>query len=308
MDGVSGIVDSVATGACFRTTSGRDVGTVKSSGLGQPCPYEPTCESLKRCRFRPAVIQEAVWLCHRFNLSHRDIEDLLAERGVEVSYESVRLWCNKFGPHFSRRLRRKHSGFGDTFFIDEVFVKIAGQRHCLWRAVDQDGEVVDVYLQARRDAEAARRFFRRLLRSHGKGPWKIVTDRLGSYGVARREPMPAAIHDTGRYANNRAELSHQPTPARERGMRLPQNFCSSNAVNSSVPISGAQSRSALSHGAWTRALFRARAVSSNSQCARLGESPVRRWSVSGWAPRSKKTGFRPTRTGSGYRALGQSGW
>jgi putative transposase len=115
--------------------------------------------------------------------------------------------------------RRKHPGFGDTFFIDEVFVKIAGQRHYLWRAVDQDGEVVDVYLQARRDAEAARRFFRRLLSSHGKSPWKIVTDKLGSYGVARRELMPAAIHDTGRYANNRAELSHQPTRARERGMR-----------------------------------------------------------------------------------------
>jgi putative transposase len=117
----------------------------------------------KRYRFPPAVIQYAVWLYHRFNLSRRDIEDLLAERGVEVSYESVRLWCNKFGPHFSRRLRRKHPGFGDTFFIDEVFVKIAGQRHYLWRAVDQDGEVVDVYLQARRDAEAAKRFFRRLL-------------------------------------------------------------------------------------------------------------------------------------------------
>jgi putative transposase len=173
----------------------------------------------KRYRFPPAVIQYAVWLYHRFNLSHRDIEDLLAERGVEVSYESVRLWCNKFGPHFSRRLRRKHLGFGDTFFIDEVFVKIAGQRHYLWRAVDQDGEVVDVYLQARRDAEAAKRFFRRLLRSHGKSPRKIVTDQLGSYRVARRELMPETIHSTDRYANNRAELSHQPTRARERGMR-----------------------------------------------------------------------------------------
>jgi len=125
----------------------------------------------KRYRFPPAVIQYAVCLYHRFNLSHRDIEDLLAERGVEVSYESARLWCNKFGPHFSRRLRRKHPGFGDTFFIDEVFVRIAGQRHYLWRAVDQDGEVVDVYLQARRDAEAAKRFFRRLPWSHGKSPW-----------------------------------------------------------------------------------------------------------------------------------------
>ncbi len=131
----------------------------------------------------------------------------------------MRLWCNKFGPHCSRRLRRKHAGFGDTFFIDEVFVKIAGQRHYLWRAVDQDGDVIDVYLQARRDAEAAKRFFRRLLRSHGKSPRKIVTDKLGSYRVARRDLMPETIHGTDRYANNRAELSHQPTRARERGMR-----------------------------------------------------------------------------------------
>jgi putative transposase len=110
-----------------------------------------------------------------------------------VSYESVRLWCNKFGPLFSNRLKRKHPGFGDTFFIDEVFVTIAGQRHYLWPAVDQDGDVVDVYLQTRRDGEAAKRFFRRLLRSHGKSPWKIVTDKLGSYRVARRELMPATI-------------------------------------------------------------------------------------------------------------------
>jgi putative transposase len=173
----------------------------------------------KRHRFPPAIIQYAVWLCHRFNLSHRDIEDLLAARGIEVSYESVRLWCNKFGPLFSKRLKRKHPGFGDIFFIDEVFVTIAGQRHYMWRAVDQDGDVIDVYLQTRREAEAAKRFFGRLLRSHGKSPRKIVTDKLGSYRVARRELMPETIHDTGRYANNRAELSHQPTRVRERGMR-----------------------------------------------------------------------------------------
>ena len=95
----------------------------------------------KRHRFPPAIIQYAVWLYHRFNLGHRDIEDLLAERGIDVSYESVRLWCNKFGPVFSKRLRRKHPGFGDTFFIDEVFITIAGQRYYLWRAVDQDGDV-----------------------------------------------------------------------------------------------------------------------------------------------------------------------
>jgi len=114
----------------------------------------------KRYRFPAAIIQHAVWLYHRFNLSHRDIEDLLAERAIDVSYESVRLWCKKSGPLFSKRLNRKHPGFGDTFFIDEVFVSIEGQRCDLWRAVDQDGDVVDVHLQLRRDAKAAKRFFR----------------------------------------------------------------------------------------------------------------------------------------------------
>ncbi len=172
----------------------------------------------KRHRFPPAIIQHTVWLYHRFNLSHRDIEDLLAERGIELSYESVRLWCNKFGPLFSKRLKHKHPEFGDTFFIDEVFVNINGQRFYLWRAVDQDGDVVDVYLQRRRDSVAAKRFFRRLLRSHGESPWKIVTDKLRSYGVAHRELMPGTIHDTDHSANNRAELSHQPTRVREWGM------------------------------------------------------------------------------------------
>jgi len=173
----------------------------------------------KRYRFPPAIIQYAVWLYYRFNLSHRDIEDLLAERGITVSYESIRLWCIKFGSKYARRLRRRHQGYGDTFFIDEVFVKIQGKQHYLWRAVDQDGEVVDVFLQARRDGKAATRFFKRLLKAHGGAPRKMVTDKLGSYGVAHRELHLDSIHDTSRYANNRAEHSHQPTRVRERGMR-----------------------------------------------------------------------------------------
>jgi putative transposase len=173
----------------------------------------------KRHRFPSEIIQYAVWLYYRFNLSHRDIEDLLAERGIVVSYESIRLWCVKFGPKYARRLKRKHQGYGDTFYIDEVFVKIGGKQHYLWRAVDQDGEVVDVFLQARRDGKAAMRFFKRLLRSHGGEPSKIVTDKLRSYGVAHRELVPEVIHDTSQYANNRAEVSHQHTRTRERGMR-----------------------------------------------------------------------------------------
>ena len=173
----------------------------------------------KRHRFPPEIIQYAVWLYHRFNLSHRDIEDLLAERGIVVSYESIRLWCNKFGPQYARRLKRRHQGFGDTFYIDEVFVKIDGMQHYLWRAVDQDGEIVDVFLQRRRDGKAAKRFFKRLLKTHRNEPRKIVTDKLRSYSVAHRELIPDTIHDTSQYANNRAELSHQPTRVRERVMR-----------------------------------------------------------------------------------------
>ena len=144
---------------------------------------------------------------------------MLSERGIDVSYESIRLWCNKFGPHYAKRLKRRHQGYGDTFFIDEVFVRIQGQQQYLWRAVDQDGEVVDVFLQARRDGKAAKRFFKRLLKNHTDEPRKIVTDKLRSYGVAHRELIPDTNHDTTRYANNRAEVSHQPTRVRERGMR-----------------------------------------------------------------------------------------
>ena len=173
----------------------------------------------KRYRFPPEIISYAVWLYHRFNLSHRDIEDLLAERGITVSYETIRLWCIKFGAKYARRLKRKHRGFGDTFYIDEVFVKINGKQHYLWHAVDQDGDVVDVFLQTKRDGATAKRFFKRLLRNHGGEPRKIVTDKLRSYCVARREVMPESIHDTDRYANNRAEQSHETTRVRERGMR-----------------------------------------------------------------------------------------
>ena len=173
----------------------------------------------KRYRFPPDIISYAVWLYFRFNLSHRDIEDLLAQRGIIVSYESIRLWCIKFGRIYTRRLKRRHTGYGDTFYIDEVYVKINGKQHYLWRAVDQEGEVVDVFLQSRRDGAAAKRFFKRLLRRQGEEPRQIVTDKLRSYGIAQRELIPETSHNTAQYANNRAELSHQPTRVRERGMR-----------------------------------------------------------------------------------------
>ena len=147
----------------------------------------------KRPRFPAAIISYVVWLYYRFNLSHRNFWDLLAERCITVNYETIRRWCIKFGATYARRLKRWHRGYGDTFYIDEVFVEINGKQHYLWRAVDQDGEVVDVYLQTKRDGAAAKRFFRRLLRSHGGEPRKIVTDKLRSYGAAQRELLPDTI-------------------------------------------------------------------------------------------------------------------
>ena len=173
----------------------------------------------KRYRFSPEIIQYTVWLYHRFNLSHRDIEDLLAEKGIVVTHESICLWCNKFGSEYAKKLRRQHQGYGDTFFLDEVFVKIQGKQLYLWRAIDQDGKVVDILLQAHRDGAAAKRFFKRLLKNCRNEPRKIVTDKLKSYGVAHRELVPDTNHDNSQYANNRAELSHQTTRVRERGMR-----------------------------------------------------------------------------------------
>jgi putative transposase len=184
-------------------------------------------------RFPPEIIQHAVWLYLRFNLSIRDVEDLLAQRGITVSYEAIRLWVNKFGPKYAKKLKRKHGCFGDTFFIDEVFTKIDGKQHYLWRAVDQDGDVVDVFLQSRRNAKAAKIFFKRLLRSNKGKPREIVTDKLRSYNVAHWELIPDVDHNSRQYANNKAELSHQVTRVRERGMRKFKSVTQANRFLSS---------------------------------------------------------------------------
>ena len=172
-----------------------------------------------RHRFPPEIISRAVWLYHQFSLSYRQVEDLLAERGIIVSYETVRQWCRKFGPDYARRLRRRQGRLGDTWFLDEVFVTINGQRQYLWRAVDQDGDVIDILVQSRRNRRSAERFFLKLLKGQGKVPFRLVTDKLKSYSAALRRVMPSVNHDTERYANNRAEVSHQPTRQRERQMR-----------------------------------------------------------------------------------------
>jgi putative transposase len=170
-------------------------------------------------RFPPEIIGYAVWLYHRFCLSFRDVEDLLAQRGIIVSYETIRQWWRKFGPDYARRLQKKQGRLGDTWYLDELFVRINGQQQYLWRAVDQDGEVIDILLQSRRDQPAAERFLRRLLRGQGKQPFRIITDKLKSYAAASRTILPGVTHDTQQYANNRAEISHQPTRMRERQMR-----------------------------------------------------------------------------------------
>ena len=171
-----------------------------------------------RHRFPPEIISHAVWLYHRYCLSFRDVEDLLAERGIIVSYETIRLWCGKFGPDDARRWKRRPGRLGDTWFLDAVFVAINGQRQYRWRAVDQDGDLIDLLVQPRRDGRAARRFFRTLLKSPRQEPG-LVTDKLGSYRVAQRDVMPGVTHDTTQDANNRADVSPQPTRHQERQMR-----------------------------------------------------------------------------------------
>ena len=158
-------------------------------------------------------------LYHRFGVSFRDVEDLLAQRGITVSYEAIRLWCLTFGAAYARRLTRRQGRLGDIWHLDEVCVTIQGQRRYLWRAVDQDGDVLDILVQSRRDCRAATRFFRKLLKGQECKPGRLVTDKLSSYGATYRAVMPSVAHSTDRYANNRAEVSHQPTRHRERHMR-----------------------------------------------------------------------------------------
>ena len=172
-----------------------------------------------RHRFPPEIISHAVWLYYRFSLSLREVEEMLVERGIDVTYETIRQWSMKFGTQYARRLKRRQGRLGDTWHLDELFVSINGKRQYLWRAVDQEGDVIDILVQARRDAAAARRFLRRLLKSQRREPFRLVTDKLGSYRAAHRLVMPLVIHDTRQYANNRAEVSHQPTRQRERQMR-----------------------------------------------------------------------------------------
>ncbi len=141
-------------------------------------------------RFPPEIISHAVWLYYRFCLSLRDVEDLLAERGVTVSYETIRQWCRKFGIEYARKLKRRDGRLGDTWYLDEVFVKIQGQRQYLWRAVDQDGDVIDILVQPRRNRRAAERFFRKLLKGQEWNPTGLLRTNCAAMAPLIEPPCP----------------------------------------------------------------------------------------------------------------------
>ena len=187
-------------------------------------------------RFPPEIIQQAIWLYLRFTLSLRDVEDLLAERGITVSYESVRRWVHHFGPIIAADLRKRRPKPHTTWHLDEVFLKIDGRLVYLWRAVDAEGEILDVLVQAKRNKHAAVKLMRKLLKKYGFVPDRLITDDLRSYGAATRELGIEKHHERGRWRNNRAENSHQQTRRRERkmqGFKSPgsaQRFLSAHAA------------------------------------------------------------------------------
>ena len=196
----------------------------------------------KRHRFPPQIIAHAVWLYLRFNLSLREVEEMLLERGIDVSYETVRRWIAKFGPQITRNLRRRQARPGDIWYLDEVVVKCAGEKFWLWRAVDQHGSVLEEILQKRRDKRAAKRLLVALMKRYGFAPKRIITDKLRSYGAAKAEVAPGLDHWSHKGLNNRAENSHLPFRKRERtmqGHRSPgalQRFVSSpSRTHNSLP-------------------------------------------------------------------------
>ncbi len=170
-------------------------------------------------RFPAEVISHVVWLYHRFPLSLRMVEEMLAMRGITVSHETIRQWGLKFGREFAARLRQRRPQAGDKWHLDEMAVKIAGRTCWLWRAVDQQGFVLDVLIQSRRDRKAARRLLRQLLKKQGRPPRVLITDKLASYPAAKKELLPGVEHRRHKGLNNRAENSHQPTRRRERQMK-----------------------------------------------------------------------------------------
>jgi len=175
--------------------------------------------SYRRFRYPAEIISHCVWLYHRFPLSFREIEEMMLARGVVVSHETIRQWSVKFGAAYAAGLRRRRPKAGDNWHLDEVFIKVNGQRQYLWRAVDQDGNVLDILVQSRRNTKAAKRFLAKLMKKQRQVPRVLVTDKLRSYAAAHRDLMPSTEHRQSKYLNNRAENSHQPTRQRERAMK-----------------------------------------------------------------------------------------
>ncbi|HJO74864.1 MAG TPA: IS6 family transposase [Rhodospirillales bacterium] len=192
--------------------------------------------SFKRHRFPPEIIRHAVWLYARFTLSYRDVEDLLAERGLDISYETVRRWFLKFGGPIASNLRQPRPAPSDYWHLDEMAIMIRGKRHWLWRAVDNEGEVLDFLVQPKRNAREALKLIRKLLKKQGWPPTRIVTDKLRSYHVAFRKLGLSAEHIDNKRANNRVENSHQPVRRRERKM---QKFKSPGAAQKFLNIQSA---------------------------------------------------------------------
>src|SRR5438128_6849267 len=180
-------------------------------------PADP--ERDKNHRFPGEIISHGVWLYYRFPLSYRDVQELLCERGIDVTHEAIRQWCLKCGQDYANQLKRRRAQPGDKWQLDEVFLTINGQRHYLWRAVDQDDNVLDILMQSRRNKHAAKKFFRKLLKGLRYVPRVIITDKLKSDGAAKREILPGVEHRQSRYLNNRCENSHRPTRQRERRMQ-----------------------------------------------------------------------------------------
>ena len=170
-------------------------------------------------RFPAEVISHAVWLYFRFPLSLRMVDELLAARGIIVSHETVHQWALKFGQAFANQIRRRLPAAGDKWHMDEVVITICGVKHWLWRAVDQNGMVLDILVQSRRNTQAAKRLSRKLLKRQCRPPRVMVADKLASYGAAKREVMPSVEHRKHKGLNNMAENSHQPTRRRERQIK-----------------------------------------------------------------------------------------
>jgi len=180
---------------------------------------QPSAPTDERHRFPPEIIAHAVWRYCRFALRYRDVEELLVERGVLLTYETVRQWCRKFGQADANDLRRRRPRAGDTWHLDEVFMRINGETHSLWRAGDQDGHVRAILVQRRRNTAAANRFFRTLLQGVQDVPRVVITDKLASDGAAKRAILRRVEHRQHKRLNNRAENAHQSTRERERRMR-----------------------------------------------------------------------------------------